>query len=93
MLFASFALDGIRDGTGGVPDFQTVLLSGWTDLASLTISGVDASDAFGDYSVDNIVLESTAAPLPAALPLFATGLAALGLLGCRRKRKDAALAA
>ncbi|MGA8588836.1 MAG: hypothetical protein WB803_06060 [Pseudolabrys sp.] len=26
-------------------------------------------------------------PLPAALPLFATGLAALGLMGWRRKRK------
>jgi probable HAF family extracellular repeat protein len=32
-------------------------------------------------------------PLPAALPLFATGLGALGLLGWRRKRKHAALAA
>ena len=31
-------------------------------------------------------------PLPAALPLFATGLGALGLLGCRRKRKAAAIA-
>jgi hypothetical protein len=29
----------------------------------------------------------TAVPLPAALPLFATGLGALGLLGWRRKRK------
>ena len=29
-------------------------------------------------------------PLPGALPLFATGLAALGLLGWRRKRKAAA---
>jgi hypothetical protein len=28
-------------------------------------------------------------PLPAALPLFATGLGALGLLGWRRKRKNA----
>jgi hypothetical protein len=26
-------------------------------------------------------------PLPAALPLFATGLGALGLLGLRRKRR------
>jgi hypothetical protein len=26
-------------------------------------------------------------PLPAALPLFATGLGALGLLGWRRKRQ------
>jgi len=32
-------------------------------------------------------------PLPAALPLFATGLGALGLLRWRRKRKAAALAA
>jgi hypothetical protein len=31
-----------------------------------------------------------ATPLPAALPLFATGLGALGLLGWRRKRKSAA---
>ena len=32
-------------------------------------------------------------PLPAALPLFATGLGALGLLGWRRKRKLTATAA
>jgi hypothetical protein len=32
-------------------------------------------------------------PIPAALPLFATGLSALGLFGWRRKRKAAALAA
>jgi CHRD domain len=31
-------------------------------------------------------------PLPAALPLFATGLGALGLLGWRRKRKAQAAA-
>ena len=29
----------------------------------------------------------SAVPLPAALPLFPTGLGALGLLGWRRKRK------
>lgn len=31
-------------------------------------------------------------PIPAALPLFASGLGAIGLLGWRRKRKAAALA-
>ncbi len=31
-----------------------------------------------------------ATPLPAALPLFATGLGAMGLLGWRRKRKNGA---
>ena len=35
-------------------------------------------------------LATSAKPLPAALPLFATGLGALGLLGWRRKRKAAA---
>jgi hypothetical protein len=34
-----------------------------------------------------------AVPLPTALPLFATGLGALGLLSWRRKKKAAALAA
>jgi hypothetical protein len=32
-------------------------------------------------------LRSCTTPLPGALPLFATGLGALGLLGWRRKRK------
>jgi hypothetical protein len=35
--------------------------------------------------LDNASVNAT--PLPAALPLFATGLGALGLLGWRRKRK------
>jgi hypothetical protein len=34
--------------------------------------------------------DTAATPLPAALPLFATGLGAMGLLGWRRKRKKAA---
>ncbi len=34
-----------------------------------------------------IVYNQAATPLPAAFPLFATGLGALGLLGWRRKRK------
>jgi hypothetical protein len=38
-----------------------------------------------DYSSSAAVPSAT--PLPAALPLFATGLGALGLLGWRRKRK------
>lgn len=33
---------------------------------------------------------ASATPLPATLPLFASGLGALGLFGWRRKRKDAA---
>ena len=36
---------------------------------------------------------NTTTPLPAALPLFATGLGGLGFLGWRRKRKAQALIA
>jgi hypothetical protein len=47
---------------------------------------VDNHEAFFD-SIDPILT-----PLPAALPLFATGLIGLGLLGWRRKRKAQAAA-
>ena len=42
--------------------------------------------------IGNSLELASATPLPAALPLFATGLGSLGLLGWRRKRKVAALA-
>lgn len=40
-----------------------------------------------------VFTEVATTPLPAALPLFATGIGAMGLFGWRRKRKAAALAA
>jgi len=45
------------------------------------------------YTTDILFTEASPVsntPLPAALPLFATGLGALGLFGWRRKRKNAA---
>jgi outer membrane lipase/esterase len=49
--------------------------------------------AAGQLIEANYVYSLIVTPLPAALPLFASGLGALGLLGWRRKRKAAALAA
>ena len=46
-----------------------------------------------DYFSGMLTAEVAATPLPAALPLFAGGLGALGLLGWRGKRKAAALVA
>lgn len=51
----------------------------------------------GDHYVDGFTIENASAiqatPLPAALPLFATGLCGLGLFAWRRKRKAAELVA
>jgi hypothetical protein len=48
---------------------------------------------FRDGATGSIVPEVSSTPLPAALPLFATGLGALGFLAKRRKRKNASIAA
>jgi hypothetical protein len=50
-----------------------------------------ANNNYGELSPEGFGVGNFAVtPLPAALPLFATGLGALGLLGWRRKRKNAA---
>jgi hypothetical protein len=79
-LITSSNLVGCSTGrfTGGVDDAKFV-----ADVFSGTIGNTGVID-FGPAPV--LV---AATPLPAALPLFATGLGALGLLGWRRKRKAA----
>ena len=59
-------------------DFQTGNLSGWTGQSS----------ELGSVGIDLQVQET---PLPGALPLFTGGLALMGMLGWRRKRKDVAV--
>ena len=65
--------------------------------ATLFASAVLTNDIGGfevaDVSANFIQTGLSGTPLPAALPLFASGLGALGLLGWRRKRKVASLAA
>jgi hypothetical protein len=52
------------------------------------ITSLVLSTDTNNFEVDNFAaIEPTATPLPAALPLFATGIGGLGLLGWRRKRK------
>jgi len=63
-----------------------------TDRFTSGFTGVYDHDVFnGAQSFDNFRVFET--PLPATLPLFATGLGALGLLGWYRKRKAAAVSA
>ena len=64
----------------GSPPIPTVLLAetgGWQDVGPYFAFIPGTIYVFSDVET----------PLPAALPLFATGLGALGLLGWRRKKK------
>ncbi|MFT6774403.1 MAG: hypothetical protein ACJA1L_002115 [Paracoccaceae bacterium] len=66
----------------GVFGFEGYLFSGFTGL-SLVVFTVTAADG-AIFQYDNIVVQASAVPLPAALPLSLLGLAALGLIGRRR---------
>jgi len=77
-------------GSGIYTIFDIDLLDDNLNTAFDPSSNFSFADAH--LTVTNPDLSTT--PLPATLPLFATGLGALGLLGWRRKRKNvAALAA
>jgi hypothetical protein len=52
---------------------------------------IEVDQSFTIHAIAPTPIAST--PLPAALPLFATGLGALGLLGWLRKRKSRAAVA
>jgi hypothetical protein len=56
---------------------------------------ISTTDPNFDFSIDNIGFDQglTPTPVPAALPLFASGIGALGLFGWSRKRKNAAAVA
>jgi hypothetical protein len=71
--------------TGPVQPTTQVLLQG-NNLDTTCCFSTDHPTSYEfPYIIDNNSVSQT--PLPAALPLFAGGLGALGLLGWRRKRK------
>jgi hypothetical protein len=82
-------------GTLAVPEgyVSNALLSASTstyDSATFATLGATPGTyvwTWGTGADQSFTLEIGATPLPATLPLFATGFGALGLLGWRRKRK------
>jgi PEP-CTERM motif len=76
-LYMNIGLTGPNGGAAGQ----------WYDAGGGISTGASGADPVVGYFVE---YEVNAVPLPAALPLFASGLGALGLLGWRRKRKTAA---
>ena len=94
----------IGTGVAGVPLLWTINLGdeGFNEIYSCSLGflgcspfadfGVyfapDNAESFGEVIANPGSWTVSTTPLPAALPLFAAGLGALGLLGWRRKRKD-----
>jgi len=70
------------DNTGGGGGQLLFVLGAFTTPGVYNVGPISMSS--------DAVLTVSETPLPAALPLFASGLGALGLLGWRRKRKHAA---
>ncbi len=79
-----------------VPGYNCVATSPYCIMGPGNTAAGGGLDANGNpldlVSAASFSLTVAPTPLPAALPLFATGLGALGLLGWRRKRKSAAAA-
>jgi len=80
---ASASFSAALGGVGGIISAVYFVVSGNVPFPD--------GDRTAEYQISP---SQTTVPLPAALPLFASGLGAMGLLGWRRKRKKgAALAA
>lgn len=77
--------------------FNSGTSEGWGALFTggpwdVYVTLIGPSDPFGGIELSDIPLtlpnpDVAATPLPGALPLFAAGLAAFGLVGARRRRK------
>ncbi len=70
----SFTTDGIIDGTGPLPDFQTFYFTGFTDLTQVEIPA-------SSWSLDNLVVS---VPEPSAGSLFLVACVMVGMVSSRR---------
>ena len=88
VLSAWFGATELVSFVDDLPNLAAIYTFTETAIGPTTIAFFGRAFPFGDQ-VTNVSVTEVAAttPLPAGLPLFATGLGGLGLLGWRRKRK------
>ena len=93
-LYDHFSFSGSNSITATGSEQLVIIFSGPLDGHARSLAEVSYLDFADPPQIHSVQLTGRVepTPLPAALPLFATGLGALGLLGWRRKRKAAAVA-
>ena len=81
----SIVLDGIIDGPGGLPDFQTFSVTGAL-VDTIRFVGVNSGgNGNNGFSLDNLTIQDIN-PIPEPSSLLLVGLGLAGLAGaCRRK--------
>jgi hypothetical protein len=93
----SFAFFFGTNPSGGISSWEVEVTSASASISSFTgedeVTGTSGSQFGLSFVGGQWGPAISATPLPAALPLFAGGLGAMGLLGWRKKRKTAAIAA
>lgn len=94
---SSGAIYSAINGVIGVIDFSNMV--GWSNIISFTLAmpyGTDSHTCGGSgstYNCTNVAFDdvtlraASEVPIPAALPLLAAGLGAMGFMGWRRRRK------
>jgi hypothetical protein len=86
-LYESISYGFALDTTTSPPTFTFGILGSLgADVTSSTATFTLVSGGGGSCSISEVCVT----PLPAALPLFGTGLGAIGLFGWRRRRRNAA---
>lgn len=79
---------GIPSNVACCSDPQAIFVAATTGIYTVGVFGLGgASGVPHAYTIQAIGSTASVVPVPAALPLFGTGLAVMGFIGWRRKRK------